>query len=148
MGVGADGGPGSRQRRARLMAAALRLVVGLVLPVELLEALGFRLGGALVPAAGLHRLPEWPGSPTESSTLTGGTAGRSKMPLFSNSQPNAVSREHRSTFQLRRVCSKIVAFCFCSGSQVALRWLPSEWNPSDNPSRGRWTPRVPQTSSS
>ena len=54
------------------MAAALRLVVGLVLPVELLEALGFRLGGALVPAAGLHRLPEWPGSPTESSTLNGG----------------------------------------------------------------------------
>ena len=31
---------------------------------------------------------------------------------------------------------RVSALCLASGSTVFLRWIPSEWNPSDSPSRG------------
>ena len=55
----------------------------------------------------------------------------------------AISRGRSSTFQLRRVCSQVAALSFASGIQLCLRWIPSEWNPADNPSRGVWQPSVP-----
>ena len=55
----------------------------------------------------------------------------------------ALSRGRSSTFQLRRVCSQIAALSFATGIQLCLRWIPSEWNPADNPSRGIWQPSVP-----
>ena len=55
----------------------------------------------------------------------------------------AFSRGRAHTHELRRVCQQFGALCFASGAQITVRWIPSEWNPSDGPSRGRWTATVP-----
>ena len=55
----------------------------------------------------------------------------------------AISRGRSKHFSLRRVCQQIGALSLASGALFVLRWIPSEWNPSDNPSRGTWQPSVP-----
>ena len=55
----------------------------------------------------------------------------------------AISRGRSKHYHLRRVCQQVAALALCTGSQFFLRWIPSEMNPSDNPSRGTWAPSVP-----
>ena len=52
----------------------------------------------------------------------------------------AISRGRSPQFNLRRVCSQIGALALATGSYFCIRWIPSEWNPADNPSRGKWSP--------
>ena len=56
----------------------------------------------------------------------------------------AFSRGRAHTYELRRVCQQFGALCLATGAQITVRWIPSEWNPSDNPSRGKWTASVPE----
>ena len=56
----------------------------------------------------------------------------------------AISRGRSSGFQLRHVCCQIGALALATGSYFSVRWIPSEWNPADNPSRNVWTPSMPQ----
>ena len=55
----------------------------------------------------------------------------------------AISRGRSPRFNLRRVCSQIGALALATGSYFCIRWIPSEWNPADNPSRGKWSPSEP-----
>lgn len=55
----------------------------------------------------------------------------------------AISRGRAQSFGLRRVCAQIGALALVSNSSFHLRWIPSEWNPADNPSRGKWNPSTP-----
>ena len=48
-----------------------------------------------------------------------------------------------SSFKMRRVTQQIGALWLASGSSGHYRWLPSEWNPADGPSRGSRYPSVP-----
>ena len=48
-----------------------------------------------------------------------------------------------SSFKMRRVTQQIGALWLASGSCGHYRWLPSEWNPADGPSRGSRYPSVP-----
>ena len=56
----------------------------------------------------------------------------------------AISRGRAHTFELRRVCQQIGALSLATDTAFFLRWVPSEWNPADNPSRGRLLPSIPQ----
>jgi hypothetical protein len=56
----------------------------------------------------------------------------------------AISQGRAQGFTLRRVCSQIGALVLSSGISICIRWIPSEWNPSDNPSRGHWSPSIPK----
>lgn len=56
----------------------------------------------------------------------------------------AISRGCSPGFQLRQVCKQIGALALVSNCQFAIRWIPSEWNPADNPSRGIWEPSSPK----
>ena len=55
----------------------------------------------------------------------------------------AFSRGRSSVFPLRRVCQQLGALALGSGSTFHFRWIPSEHNPADNPSRGKWKPSTP-----
>lgn len=55
----------------------------------------------------------------------------------------AISRGRAQSFGLRRVCAQIGALALVSNSSFHLRWIPGEWNPADNPSRGKWEPSIP-----
>ncbi len=55
----------------------------------------------------------------------------------------AISRGRAQSFGLRRVCAQIGALALVSNSSFHMRWIPSEWNPADNPSRGKWDPSMP-----
>ena len=46
-------------------------------------------------------------------------------------------------FSLRRVVQQTAALSMASGCLFRMRWIPSEWNPADGPSRGGWEPSVP-----
>ena len=46
--------------------------------------------------------------------------------------------------RLRRVVQQVSALCLCSGCIVRSRWIPSEWNPADKPSRGGYIASVPE----
>eukprot|EP00434_Breviolum_minutum_P035087 symbB.v1.2.031057.t1/scaffold3565.1/size54034/3 len=48
----------------------------------------------------------------------------------------AVSKGRAQTWRLRSVVQKISALLLATGSSLVSRWVPSEWNPSDGPSRG------------
>ena len=48
-----------------------------------------------------------------------------------------------SSFKMRRVTQQIGALWLASRSCGHYRWLPSEWNPADGPSRGSRYPSVP-----
>ena len=56
----------------------------------------------------------------------------------------ALSRGRSSRYNLRRVCMQIGALALSTNSVYNFRWIPSEWNPADNPSRGIWSPSVPK----
>ncbi len=56
----------------------------------------------------------------------------------------AFSRGRSSVFPMRRVCSQLAALALGTGSTFHFRWIPSEWNPADNPSRGIWSPSSPK----
>lgn len=56
----------------------------------------------------------------------------------------AISRGRSQIYKLRRVCCQIGALALCSNSCFHIRWIPSEWNPADNPSRGVWKPSIPK----
>ena len=56
----------------------------------------------------------------------------------------ALGRGRAHTFGLRRVCEQVGALSLCSGCSFHLRWIPSEYNPSDSPSRGGWVPSSPK----
>ena len=45
-----------------------------------------------------------------------------------------------SNYEMRRVCMQVAALSLGSGSSFAWRWIPSEWNVADGPSRGSWAP--------
>ena len=58
--------------------------------------------------------------------------------LFTDSVTAACSLEkgRGSSFKMRRVTQQIGALWLASGSCGHYRWLPSDWNPADSPSRG------------
>ena len=56
----------------------------------------------------------------------------------------AFSRGRAQSYELRRVCQQYGALCLVSGAQITVRWIPSEWNPADMPSRGGWTASIPK----
>ena len=49
-----------------------------------------------------------------------------------------------SSFKMRRVTQQIGAMFLASGSTGHYRWIPSEWNPADGPSRGSKFPSIPK----
>eukprot|EP00438_Fugacium_kawagutii_P006869 Skav205284 [mRNA] locus=scaffold1690:137803:145924:+ [translate_table: standard] len=55
----------------------------------------------------------------------------------------AVSKGRAQTWKLRTIIQKISAHLLATGSSLSLRWIPSEWNPSDGPSRGAAGPSAP-----
>ena len=55
----------------------------------------------------------------------------------------AFSRGRAHTWELRRVCQQFGALTMATSCHVHLRWVPSEWNPADSPSRGGWAPSIP-----
>ena len=60
----------------------------------------------------------------------------------------AFAKGRAQTWRLRSVVQKVSALLLATGSSLTLRWVPSEWNPSDGPSRGlrgpsRSEPRTP-----
>ena len=54
----------------------------------------------------------------------------------------SLARGRAQTFQLRHVCAQVAALSLCTNTSFHPRWIPSEWNPADNPSRGVWKPSV------
>lgn len=46
--------------------------------------------------------------------------------------------------KLRNIVQKVASLSLATGSTFFPRWIPSEWNPADGPSRGRHAPSVPQ----
>ncbi len=56
----------------------------------------------------------------------------------------AFSRGRAQSYELRRVCQQFGALCLVSGAQITVRWIPSEWNPADMPSRGGWSASIPK----
>ena len=65
--------------------------------------------------------------------------------VFSDSMTStcAISRGRAQSFHLRHVCAQIGALALATNSSFHIRWIPSEWNPADNPSRGIWAPSIP-----
>ena len=56
----------------------------------------------------------------------------------------ALDRGRGKSFGLRRVTQQVGALVLGSGSSCCFRWIPSEWNPADGPSRGsRFASHVP-----
>ena len=47
------------------------------------------------------------------------------------------------SFKMRRVSQQVAALTLGANLQPAYRWLPSEWNPADGPSRGSKFPSKP-----
>eukprot|EP00439_Symbiodinium_sp_Y106_P000173 s123_g1.t1 len=56
----------------------------------------------------------------------------------------ALSRGRAQGFELRRVCQQFGAIPLVTRCSFSLRWIPSEWNPADGPSRGSWTASQPK----
>lgn len=65
--------------------------------------------------------------------------------VLTDSMTAAVSfdkgRSH--SFKLRRVLEQAGAISLCTGCLFKTRWIPTEWNPADALSRGKWTPSLP-----
>jgi hypothetical protein len=55
----------------------------------------------------------------------------------------AFAKGRAQTWRLRSVVQKVSALLLATGSSLTLRWVPSEWNPSDGPSRGLRGPSRP-----
>ena len=57
----------------------------------------------------------------------------------------ALDRGRGKSFRMRRVTQQVCALTLASNTVFSYRWLPSEWNPADGPSRGSFFPaRVQQ----
>ena len=56
----------------------------------------------------------------------------------------AFSKGRAHAHRLRRVVQQTSSYLLATGSNLVVRWVPSEWNPADNPSRGQWEPSVPK----
>lgn len=65
--------------------------------------------------------------------------------LFSDSMTaiSGISKGRANARGLRRVTQQIAAICLSSRLAIHVRWLPSEWNPADSPSRGGYSASVP-----
>eukprot|EP00438_Fugacium_kawagutii_P014095 Skav231798 [mRNA] locus=scaffold734:131220:155475:+ [translate_table: standard] len=66
--------------------------------------------------------------------------------ILTDSLAAAVSfdKGRASSYRLRRVVEQVAALTLCTGSGFRSRWIPSEWNPSDGPSRSAWSPSAPK----
>ena len=64
----------------------------------------------------------------------------------------ALERGRGKSFSMRRVTQQVCALTLASNTSFCYRWLPSEWNPADGPSRGSHFParvcRLPKHDSS
>ena len=70
--------------------------------------------------------------------ITRSVSGFGRRHLILSDSMTAISgiSKGRSTARgLRRVIQQIAAVCLCSRISVHVRWIPSEWNPADGPSR-------------
>eukprot|EP00438_Fugacium_kawagutii_P032643 Skav206865 [mRNA] locus=scaffold898:55024:69937:- [translate_table: standard] len=56
---------------------------------------------------------------------------------------SSISKGRAHSHGLRRVIQQIAALSLCSNISVHVRWLPSEWNPADSPSRGGVAASIP-----
>ena len=65
--------------------------------------------------------------------------------ILTDSMTAAVSYDkgRSQSFRLRRVLQQSGALCLATGSSFRLRWVPSEWNPADGPSRGGFSATLP-----
>eukprot|EP00438_Fugacium_kawagutii_P012339 Skav221970 [mRNA] locus=scaffold195:898936:903000:- [translate_table: standard] len=65
--------------------------------------------------------------------------------ILTDSLTAAVSfdKGRAQSFRLRRVLQQTAALSLGSGLRFRTRWIPSEWNPADSPSRGGWEPSLP-----
>lgn len=52
----------------------------------------------------------------------------------------ALDRGRGKSYRMRRVTQQVCALTLASNTVFSYRWLPSEWNPSDGPSRGSFFP--------
>ena len=55
----------------------------------------------------------------------------------------AFDKGRAHSFKLRRVLQQTAALCLGSGTFFRCRWIPSEWNAADGPSRGKFVPSEP-----
>ena len=55
----------------------------------------------------------------------------------------ALDRGRGRSFKMRRVTQQIGALILASNTSFSYRWIPSEWNPADGPSRGSRFASVP-----
>ena len=55
----------------------------------------------------------------------------------------SLDRGRGRSFGMRRVSQQVGALVLCTGTTFSFRWIPSEWNPSDGPSRGSKFPSRP-----
>ncbi|CAK0902508.1 unnamed protein product [Prorocentrum cordatum] len=60
------------------------------------------------------------------------------------SAAGAVDRFRSNSCKMLRVTQAIAAVTLVTATTLHYRWLPSEWNAADNPSRGRFSPSTPQ----
>ena len=69
------------------------------------------------------------------------TRGRKVVMLVDNlGLALALSKGRAYNYQLLRVCQQSAAICLASGVAPRIRWVPSELNPADGPSRGSLEP--------
>ncbi|CAK0903346.1 unnamed protein product [Prorocentrum cordatum] len=61
----------------------------------------------------------------------------------SMSVAGAVSKSRSGSRAMLHVTQSIAALSLATGPSLHYRWLPSEWNAADGPSRGRWRPTAP-----
>ena len=68
-----------------------------------------------------------------------------KFIVLTDSMTAAVSfdKGRAQSFRLRRVVQQTAALCLGSGTLFRCRWVPSEWNPADGPSRSKFAPSKP-----
>ena len=71
---------------------------------------------------------------------------QTRFVILTDSMTAAVSfdKGRSQGFRLRRVLQQTAALCLGSGLCFRSRWIPSEWNPADRPSRSGWTPSTPR----
>ena len=55
----------------------------------------------------------------------------------------AFDKGRANAFKLRRVLEQTAALLLATNTMMKSRWIPSEWNPADAISRGRWQPSIP-----